>query len=223
MLARALRPSSDTRQCSCRECVLTHSLSTAVIRAGSMSKIVNCLFKAVIFVARPRAKQNLHISQWLYVLHARQFFQRGRFPENVCDWTLLANRRIGRSVLYSGWWRCLFSFTDRRLWHCCSLFPLRGGREITKSFSNSCPLFAERFDSLLLIRCNGACPMSRPCGRGRRTMGLVCGRILAHVIGECRRGDSLAGSASHNTFLGRLLQTERDLNSYVFSNPLVLM
>lgn len=63
-----------------------------IIRAGSMSKIVNCLFKAVIFVARPRAKQNLHISQWLYVLRARQLFQGGRLPVNICDWTLLANR-----------------------------------------------------------------------------------------------------------------------------------
>ena len=57
-----------------------------------MSKIVNYLFKAVIFIARPRAKQNLHISQWLYVLRARQFFQNGRFPENVLDRILLANR-----------------------------------------------------------------------------------------------------------------------------------
>ncbi len=65
---------------------------TAIIPAGSMSKIVNRLFKAVIFVTRPRAKQNLHISQWLYILRARQFFQGGRFPKNVCDWTLLANR-----------------------------------------------------------------------------------------------------------------------------------
>ena len=86
-----------------------------MIRAGSMSKIVNCLFKAIIFVARPRAKQDLHISQWLYVLRARQFFQSGRFPENVRDWTLLANRGLGRRGLHSGCWRCLFSFADRRL------------------------------------------------------------------------------------------------------------
>lgn len=57
-----------------------------------MSKIVNCLFKAVIFVALPRAEQNLNISQWLYVLRACQFFQSGRFPRNVCDWTLLADK-----------------------------------------------------------------------------------------------------------------------------------
>ncbi len=72
--------------------MLTHSLLTAIIRAGSMSKIVYRLFKAVIFVTRPRAKQNLHISQWLYVLRARQFFQGGRFPKNACGLTLLANR-----------------------------------------------------------------------------------------------------------------------------------
>ncbi len=57
-----------------------------------MSKIENCLFKAVIFVALPRAEQSLNISQWFYVLRACQFFQSGRFPRNVCDWTLLADK-----------------------------------------------------------------------------------------------------------------------------------
>ena len=68
------------------------TITGPIIRAGRMSEFVNCLLKAVIFLARPHAKQRLHIGHWLYILGARQFFQSGRFPEDARDGTVLANR-----------------------------------------------------------------------------------------------------------------------------------